>query len=112
MSKRTQTTKKPRLGRGEHLHDRWGTPEGYDTWADTKQKKQWVEAKRKNPEHVIFTHVGGFFEFFHEDADVIHEVCDAPYMMGEVAHTGIPQTAFLPIQEKLKQAGHEKISII
>lgn len=102
----------PSFNRGEHLHDRWTNSEGLDSWADTKQKKQWVAEKRKNPEHIIFTHVGGFFEFFHEDADVVHEVLDAPYMKGEVAHTGVPQSVFLATQQKLKEAGHEKISII
>lgn len=106
------TQEKPKLGRGEHMHDRWKTPEGYHTWADTKEKKKWVVEKLRHPDHIIFTHVGGFFEFFHEDADVMHEVCDCVYMKGEVAHTGIPQSAFLKHQELLKERGYEKISII
>ena len=102
----------PKLEHGQHLHNTWESHQGYHTWADTKQKKQWVEEKLKNPDHIIFTHVGKFFEFFHEDADVLHQTCSTPYMKGEVAHTGIPQTVFLSVQEKLKNAGHDKISII
>ena len=112
MSKNNTTTEILKLGRGEHLHDRWEASEGYETWADTKQKKQWVAEKRKGPDHIIFTHVGGFFEFFHEDADVMNEACGTVFMKGEVAHTGIPQSAFLKFQNLLKEAGYEKISII
>lgn len=102
----------PTLARGEHMHDHGETLEVYKKWADTKEKQRWVQEKTKHPDHIIFTHVGGFFEFFHQDADVMHEVCEAVYMKGEVAHTGIPQSVFLKIQEKLKESGYDKISII
>ena len=112
MSKNNPTTEIPKLNRGEHIHNRWEAYEGYETWADTKQKKQWVAEKIKHPDHIIFTHVGGFFEFFHEDADVMNEVCNTVYMKGKVAHTGIPQSVFLKFQDLLKEGGYEKISII
>ena len=65
--------------------------------------------KTNNPDRIIFTKVGGFYEFFHEDADIIHTVIDAPYMFGHVAWTGIPKSALESVQNKLKEAGWKDI---
>lgn len=112
MSTINETTmQKPTLARGEHVHNNPDTMD-MNNWADTKKKKKWVEVKRNHPDHIVFMHIGGFFEFFHQDADVVNHVCDAVYMKGEVAHTGIPETVFQSIEEKLKGAGYDKISII
>jgi len=105
-------SQKIKLQKGEHMHNHLETPGDYSQWIDTEEKRKWAEEKTNNPDRIIFTRVGKFYEFFHEDADVIHSVIDAPYMYGQVAHTGIPESALTSVQNKLKEAGYEKISVL
>jgi len=100
------------LKKGEHMHNHLDTPGDYSGWVDTEEKRKWAEEKTNNPDRIIFTRVGKFYEFFHEDADVLHSVIDAPYMYGQVAHTGIPMSALESVRNKLKNAGYEQIAVL
>ncbi len=110
--RRENMSQKSKLQKGEHMHNHLETPGDYSGWADTEEKRKWAAEKTNNPDRIIFTRVGKFYEFFHEDADIIHSVIDAPYMFGQVAWTGIPESALESVQNKLKDAGYEKISVL
>lgn len=96
-----------------HMHNIVNVHEQRAIWADTPMKKKWIQSKRDFPEHLVFVVNGKFFEFYHEDADVVTRTLNAPYMVGEVAKTGFPTSCFSKFAETLKREGKYKgISII
>lgn len=52
-------------------------------------KLYWVHKKREDVNRVIFVRIGDFYEFYHNDADVMNGF-GCPYMYGSKAYTGIP----------------------
>lgn len=93
---------------GNHLHDTNDISE----WAKLPKQKQWCEIKENFPDTVLFVHVGKFYELFHQDADVLVSISEAPYMKGVVAHTGFPVSVMEKYIGILNAAGHKNIRII
>lgn len=90
---------------GMHMHN---TVNVREVWTDTQMKKKWVQTKRDFPDHLVFVVNGNFFEFYHEDADVVTRTLKAPYMVGKVAKTGFPTSCYAKFAETLKREGKYK----
>ena len=98
--------------RGQHLHHIVDVLHPEATWANTPLKKKWIQSKRDFPDHIVFAQNGKFFEFYHEDADVVTRVVGSPYMTGEVAMTGFPLCCYSEFVDTLKKEGYKGMCII
>jgi len=98
------------------LYNKMSTPvnhtQSLSEWANTTTKRKWCDIKEQSPDTIILVHVGKFYEVFHQDADALVNVTDAPYMKGVVAHTGFPSSALNKYIGVLREAGYLNIRII
>ena len=99
--------KKFKMLRGNHLHNLQDITE----WADTFRKVKWMDIKEQS-DTIVFVKIGRFYEAFHEDADILNEVFDTPYMKGIVAHTGFPVCVLDKYITGLREAGYNNIRLI
>lgn len=95
------------FARGNHMHNLQPLTE----WADTYKKKEWMKIKEES-NSIVFVKIGIFYEAFHEDADILNEVFDAPYMKGPVAHNGFPVSVLDSYISGLRKAGYNNIRLI
>lgn len=89
-----------RLEYGQHIHHTKFVPQ-------TKLQELWVEEKEKNPNTIILVKLGKFYELFNEDADIFHNKFAFMYMVGNIAHTGYPETYHDKYCELLTKNGLE-----
>lgn len=105
---------------GQHFHDMhpecfisesMTAKQIFQTTTPLDKQIEWVSVKKKNPDAIVLVKVGRFFELFHGDADVLVTECEAIYMLGRMAHTGIPDTALQRYTDMLSKKGY-KICVI
>lgn len=82
-----------RLRKGQHYHDEHrdflNRDDLFNGHGVSPLKRYWVHTKKKNFKCVIFVRIDQFYEFYHNDADILHGF-GCVYMYGIRAHTGIP----------------------
>lgn len=75
-------------------------------------QRRWVESKRLRPTSVHLIKIGGFYEAFHQDADVIvDEFENCLYMFGRTAHTGFPASCIQRFVTELTDKDYEVVLI-
>ena len=52
----------------------------------TPAMQQWFEIKSQHPECILFFRMGDFYELFHDDAEITHEIVAGSYV-GDVSAT-------------------------
>merc|ERR1712008_124821 len=57
------------------------------------ERAHWT-IKKNNFNGIICFKVGRFYEIFHKDAELCHEVLGLRYMGGPIAHVGFPEKSF------------------
>lgn len=96
-----------KLNRGEHYHNT--TTEALFGANPSTKQQEWLDAKASRPNSILLVHVGKFYEVFHQDADVMNEHFESPYMKGQIAHTGFPETALEKFKGGLETKNYEVI---
>ena len=76
----------------------------------TPLKEKWRAVKAMNPKAIVLVRIGKFYEVFDDDADILHEVFQAPVMEGR--HSGFPASCLGKFLEGLHKAGHRSVRII
>lgn len=93
------------LKRGEHYHNT--TKEALFGANPSEKQQEWLDAKASNPNAIHLVHVGKFYELFHQDADILNEHFQSPYMRGKIAHTGFPETALEKFKGELETKNYK-----
>ena len=111
---------------GEHRHDiepgKCGHIDGLFTAEFTAEnafekpnplyiQRRWITSKRLYPTSVHLIKIGGFYEAFHQDADVLVNETNCIYMFGRTAHTGFPASCIERFVGELTGKGYEVVLI-
>jgi len=76
----------------------------------TPLKEKWRAVKAINPKTIVLVRIGKFYEVFDEDADILHEVFQAPIMEGR--HSGFPASCLGEFLSGLHNTGHQSVRLI
>ena len=93
---------------GNHMHN---YSMDYSDWK-TSIKEKWLSIKKDKPSTIVLLHLGKFYEAYHQDADILHNIFRAPYTYGYVAHNGFPVSKFDKYRIALGEHGYNSIHII
>uniref|UniRef100_A0AC35TLD1 DNA mismatch repair protein n=1 Tax=Rhabditophanes sp. KR3021 TaxID=114890 RepID=A0AC35TLD1_9BILA len=72
----------------------------------TPGHKQWWDFKRTHFDTILFHKVGRFYELYHMDAEIGHDLMGLNYMKGDYAHVGFPEKSYGLYAEQLLKFGH------
>ena len=75
----------------------------------TPLQHKWRTIKDESPATIVLVRIGKFYEAFDEDADVLHDVFQAP-LMGR--NTGFPASRLDHFLSGLREAGHRSVRLI
>uniref|UniRef100_A0A0K0G0Z6 DNA mismatch repair protein n=1 Tax=Strongyloides venezuelensis TaxID=75913 RepID=A0A0K0G0Z6_STRVS len=73
----------------------------------TPAHRQWWRLKVHNFDVVLFFKIGKFYEMFHMDSVIGHEILGLTYMRGKFAHSGFPEASYGRYSDQLISLGYK-----